>query len=139
MPSFPIVRDDASAPFFDAARGGALLIQRCGMCEHEQFALTGLSAGVGRCRRCGAQDPAWIPAKGTGRVETFTVIPGRPAKDGSPPVPTVAAIVELDEGPWMTAPLDAPPGDVTVGAPVVVAFLPGEGEAEPLPVFRLAS
>jgi len=136
--AYPVTRDDASAAFFDGARDGVLLIQRCAACGHEQFALTGLSAGVDRCRHCGAPDPAWVPAAGTGRVETFTVIPARPGKDGAVPPPAIAAVVELDEGPWVTAPLDARPGDVRAGARVSVSFRAAEGDGEPLPVFVLA-
>jgi uncharacterized protein len=135
--TFPIQRDPPSSAFFDGIRRGQLLVQRCDACGHHQFALTGLSPGVGRCRRCSVPDPDWVAAAGTGHVATFTVIPGRPEKSGSPTPPSIAAIVELDEGPWITAPLEGPPHAVTVGARVAVAFRAPEGDGEPLPVFRV--
>ena len=56
MTEFHIERDDASAPFFDAARDGRLVIRRCAGCGHlfppHQTTLPGRRrAGVGRRRR----------------------------------------------------------------------------------------
>jgi uncharacterized protein len=136
---FLIQRDTSSSTFFDGVGRGQLLIQRCGACGHHQFALTGRAPGVGRCRRCSAPDPEWVPSAGTGSVATFTVIPGPPTTDGPPPTASVAVIVELDEGPWITAPLEGLPDEVMVGTRVAVAFREPDGDGESLPVFRVVA
>ena len=121
---------DPADTFFAAAREGTLLIQRCDRCGVHQFTLPGLSAGVERCRACTASHPRWVPAAGTGTIATYTVVHGR---DRGPR--TVAGLVELDEGPWVPARIEAEPERVRVGQPVVVAFAEGEDAARPVPVF----
>ena len=68
MDDFRIERDDASAPFFDAAREGRLLIKRCGAC--------------GRLHppsqeRCGDSDELeWQDASGAATLITWAVDDG---------------------------------------------------------------
>ena len=123
-------RDDQSAPFFDAAAGGTLLIRRCEACGHVH------PPEATRCTRCSSPDLAWVPASGEGTVVTWAVAHGRAPSGGGPAPRTVFGIVELDEGPWMQAQLpDADPADLASGDRVRVGFERAEG-GEPVPVFR---
>jgi uncharacterized OB-fold protein len=114
----PIPATDAlTAPYWKAAAEGRLLIQRCEPCGCFQF------YPRAHCTKCGALDPAWHEASGRGVVHTFSVI----HRNGSPgfdvEVPYVFAIVELEEGPRMTANvIGIDPEEVVVDMPVQVTF-----------------
>ena len=85
-----------AAPFFAAARERRLVLPRC---PRDGFFFYPRS----RCPRCLGDDWEWREASGRGRVHTFTVdrvghLPGLEQA-----VPYAIAIVELAEGPRMTA------------------------------------
>jgi len=90
-------------PYWDAAREGRLLLQRCTSCG----AVTHYPRPL--CPSCWSSALEWVDASGRGRVHSATVVhhPPSPAF----PVPYVLAIVELEEGPRMMA-------NVLGGAPV---------------------
>jgi uncharacterized OB-fold protein len=123
-------RDDHSAPYFDAARQGRLVVRRCPACgrlfppyQHQ-------------CPDGDALD--WHPVAGTATLVTWAV------DDGATTAPELAdaagdgeviAIVELDEGLWLHAALPGVDRDALVtGMPLHVEFLP-LGGGEPVPVF----
>ena len=119
---------EEAQPFFDAARSGRLLIQRCEKCGKHQFYPRKV------CIHCGADAVGWVEASGRGTVHTYTVvhrgIPGW-IEDG----PYVAAVVDLEEGARMTTNIvDCEPSSVAVGMPVEVTFV-DEGRYV-LPRFR---
>ncbi|MET0460957.1 MAG: OB-fold domain-containing protein [Ilumatobacteraceae bacterium] len=130
MDDFRIERDDASAPFFDAARDGRLLIKRCPAC--------------GRLHppsqdRCGDSDELeWQDAAGTATLITWAVDDGAstsPALADAAGDGEVIGIVELTEGPWMnTAIPGVDPADLRDGMPMQVQFVE-LGGGEPVPVF----
>jgi uncharacterized protein len=126
MPA-PVVRDDFSAPFFDATAEGRLLLR---------FSPSSGEWSEPAARFCSvtqAADLEWREASGRGRLVSWTVKPGR-ARDDQPAVDSVIGIVELEEGPWLTLLLpDADPSLLGVGTPVTVAFVQPEG-SEHLPV-----
>jgi uncharacterized OB-fold protein len=128
MTAFSVARDDDSAPFFDAAARHELVIRRCERCErfyppHQHS--------------CGDGGPLrWVPAAGSATLVAWAV-------DHSPPVLALASpdgessvlgLVELDEGPWMYAPIvDAAGGQLHEGAKLTVRFVrPGDGEVVPV-------
>jgi uncharacterized protein len=126
----PVVRDDFSAPFFDAAARGELLL-RYSPTSGEWSEPAALVCSVSQ-----AEDLEWRPSAGRGELVTWTVKPGR-VRDDKPAVDTVIGIVELTEGPWMTLQLpDADRAALRVGAPVRVEFVRPEG-GEHLPIGRL--
>ena len=127
---FRIERDDASAPFFDAARDGRLLIRRCPACgrlfapqQHE-------------CPDGSALE--WAPAAGTATLVTWSVDHGAgisPQLTSAAGEGEVIAIVELTEGPWLhTAVPGVDPAALSAGMPMRVEFLP-LGGGEPVPTF----
>jgi uncharacterized OB-fold protein len=124
------VRDDASAPFFDAARREELCIQRCGNCGHVE------SPDARICARCESIALSWIHASGGGSLITWAVVHRPPHPAFADLVPYVAGIIELDEGPWMHARLLGPPRSLQPGASMRVVFLHDEGD-ESIPAFRL--
>ena len=143
-----IAADDRSAPFFAAAARDVLLIKRCAGCERW------LDPGAAGCPACGAADPRWEQAAGHGRLVSWAVLPAAnpgtagppddceaPGASGGPDAPSVLALVELDEGPWLRTRLEGTGGTgaagLRPGLPVIAVFVhPAEGES--YPVFRVA-
>ena len=117
--------------FFDGARSGKLLIQRCASC--------GILRHPPRpaCAVCRSFDWDTLEATGRGVVYSFVVVhhPQVPAFD----YPLAVAVVELEEGTRLVADLlGIEPADVEVGMPVVVDFVTVDDELT-LPMFRPAS
>ena len=109
---------EGSEPFFDAAKEGKLLIQKCSDCGKHQFFPRQL------CIHCGSQDVEWAEASGKGTVYTYTVIHQQGMPGWREEAPYVAAIIDLEEGVRMTSNVvDTKPEDVTIGMPVVVKFV----------------
>jgi uncharacterized protein len=127
----PIPRPDAvSAPYWEAAARGELLIQECTSCGHRQFYPRAV------CTDCGG-DVDWLTCSGRGTVHTFTVIRQNHAKPFKDELPYVVAIVELEEGPRMmgnVTGIDA--DDMQIGTPVEVYFVQAE-EGVAVPFWRL--
>ena len=127
MSSIPLHRDAASEAYFAALDAGTLVLQRCPACGHHQFPLP-FHAAVACCRRCGAA-PDWVPAAGSGRLVSWTIVHGRDSTQ-------LAGIVALAEGPWVHAALDAE--HPAVGLPLVADVDRRHADAEPRLVFRPA-
>jgi uncharacterized protein len=105
-------------PFFDAAREGKFLIQRCGACKEYQFYPRQV------CVHCGSADVEWAEASGRGTVHTFTVIHQQGMPGWRDETPYVAAIIDLAEGPRMTSTVvECAPEDVKIGMDVEVVFV----------------
>jgi len=98
--------------FFEAAKRGELLYQRCPSCGHRQFYPRAL------CTACGGE-PAWATAAGRGVVHTFTIV----RQNGQPPfkdeLPYAVAMIELEEGVRMMGNVTGCPVEsVRIGMPV---------------------
>jgi uncharacterized OB-fold protein len=112
----PAITPDA-APYWDGARQGKLLLQKCGACGLVRFYPRAL------CPSCWSDAAAWIEASGRGRVHSFTVIHRPPAPAFAAHVPYVVALIDLDEGPRMMANiLGAGARDVAIDDRVRVTF-----------------
>ena len=128
MSAFPaVLRDDASAGFFDAAARDELLVKRCTDCG------TVVGPEVRTCPSCGGVDLAGHAAAGTATLVSWVVVHHPPVPALADAVPYVSAIVELDEGPWLIVRL-VDVGDPAVGQELAVRFVRPEG-SETLPVF----
>ncbi|KAA5826017.1 OB-fold domain-containing protein [Saccharopolyspora hirsuta] len=131
MPIVPVARDAESAPFYDGTARGELLLRRCEDCSSVS------APNAESCSACSCARLAWVPALGTAKLVTWTVVHGRSPADGEP-VRIVAGLVEVTEGPWLYARIvDIAPEDVTSGLALVVGFDHAEG-SETVPVFRPA-
>jgi uncharacterized OB-fold protein len=126
-PPLPAIDPDTQ-PFWDGAKRGELLIQRCTKCDERQF------YPRLRCVRCGGA-VEWIRASGNARVYTYTVVHRAAHEAFSPLVPYVVALVDLAEGPRMMSRLRVSPADVRIGLDVRVAFERQSDEVT-LPVFE---
>jgi uncharacterized OB-fold protein len=125
-PGLAPLADQFSQVYWDAARDGTLLIQRCCACGRHQF------YPRGHCAACFAPDPAWVPASGRGRLHTYTVVHRTPNAEFAADCPYVLAIIELDEGPRLTARIIGEAGeladDLACDARVRVVFTPRAGD-----------
>jgi hypothetical protein len=130
----PVVRDDATAPFFDATASGTLLLRRCPDGHHSEATAEG-------CTSCGRTDLEWTPASGDATVVSWSVVHGRPMDNGGSGPVMVLVIAELAEGPWWWSQIiDVPdPTRLTVGLPLKVDCVRHDDACEAVPVFRLAA
>ena len=122
----PIV-DSFTAPFWQAAAAGVLLIRRCKACSEPHWYPRPF------CPHCASADTDWVPAAGGGTVYSYTVT----RKAG--PVPYVLAYVTLDEGVTMLSNIvDGEIESLHIGQRVAVTFVRAEGGGA-VPVFRPAT
>jgi hypothetical protein len=119
----PVLGDDLSRAYWEAAREGRLLIQRCSACGEHQF------YPRGHCVHCSASGPEWVEAKGTGRLHTFSVVHRTATPGFQDDVPYVFGIVELDEGPRLTVNVvDTPHEELACDMPVRLVFVQATDE-----------
>ena len=105
------------APFFAAAKGHRLVVQRCTGCGALRFPPRELCSG------CLSTEATWVPVSGRGEIYSFNVMhqvyhPGFAAE-----VPYAVVLVKLAEGPKMISNvvgIDA--HAVRIGMPVRVVF-----------------
>jgi uncharacterized OB-fold protein len=133
--TFPkVIRNEASAGFFDAAAGGALLLQRCADCE------TALGPEAAVCHSCESVDLGPLPAAGTGHLVSWSVVHRAPTPWLAPAAPYVVGTVELAEGPRVFARLLVAPETVlAAGLPLECRFIVSgtpEDPGEVLPAFE---
>jgi len=120
-----IGRDEASADFFDAAARGVLLTRYCEKCA----AWSEPSASC--CANCQSDLLVWRETSGVGHVASWVEIPpGRKEPEGTPS--SIVALVQLDEGPWVTTAV-AEGAIAETGTRVSIRFEHPEG-GEPVPV-----
>jgi uncharacterized OB-fold protein len=114
----PII-DAASAPYWEAAKQGRLLIAECGACGKVHHYPRPF------CVHCWSEDVRPVPASGHGTLYTYSTVYVNDLPPFNSRVPYVAAIVELVEGPWlMTTIEDAAPEQLQVGMAVTASFRP---------------
>jgi uncharacterized protein len=121
---------ELSSPYWAAARRGELLYLRCDECGTVTF------PPLEACIWCQSEQLTWQRSQGRGTVYSYTVLHAAPSAGF--PVPSVLAIIDVDEGYSMfSSVVGCPPGHVRIGTRVEVCF----EELIPdinLPVFRPA-
>lgn len=122
--------DDTSAPYWQAAAEGRLVIKQCQQCGQTHW------YPRQHCPHCKHPNTEWLTATGQGHIYSFTVVEQNRSSAFRDQVPYAIGLVTLDEGARVFGYLRASPERLAVGAPVVVDFEPA-GEAW-LPVFTLA-
>ncbi|WP_167659929.1 OB-fold domain-containing protein [Nocardia mangyaensis] len=127
MSLLQLQRDTWSAPFFDAAARGELVILRCRDC-HEWSA-----PQARRCTYCSSDRVAWAGAAGRGEIVSWTTPHLRDGESTKPAY--VVAMVQLDEGPWIYAQGSAGL-ELCVGQMVTIEFASIDG-GESLPVIAV--
>ena len=123
---------DLTAPYWDAAREGRLVVQQCRAC-HQVW-----HPPLPRCPHCHATDLGWRQVSGDGTIYSYTVVRHPTHYAFAEKIPYVLAIVELAEGPRLvTAITGAAPEEVRGGQPVRVVFAE-VADGVTLPYFELA-
>jgi uncharacterized OB-fold protein len=111
--------DSASAPYWEAAREGRLLIAECESCGKVHHYPRPF------CPYCWSEDVHPVQASGAGTLYTYSTVYVNDLAPFKERLPYVAAIVELTEGPrLMTAIEGAAPEQLRVDMPVIAVFRP---------------
>jgi uncharacterized OB-fold protein len=120
----PVIDED-SAPFWQAARRGELVMQGCANCGRLRFPPRPM------CPYCQSVDVTWSPMSGRGTVWSF-VVPHPPLLPAyAEQAPYNVVVVALDEDPTLRLVgnlVTSADGainellDITIGAPVRVVF-----------------
>lgn len=126
----PALRDDKSAPFFDAAARDELAIRRCRDCGQR------LAPEAGACTACRGTDLEWTAATGEGRLVTWTVVERAPNPAFADVVPYTVGVVELAEGPWLYIRIEGNGRPPERDAPVRIEFVHDE-DGDSYPICRL--
>jgi uncharacterized OB-fold protein len=119
-------------PFWDAARGHRLLIQRCPDCGRWQYYPRPF------CASCWSEAVEWAEASGRAILYTFSIVRRNDLPPFDQRVPYVAAVVDLEEGPRMiTEVVDCAHDAVQIGMALEVTFRDLTDEVT-IPVFKPA-
>ena len=111
--------DSASAPYWEAARQGRLLIAECVACGKVHHYPRPF------CPFCWSEKVHPVPASGAGTLYTYSTVYVNDLAPFKERLPYVAAIVELAEGPRLMTTIEgADPDDLRVGMPVTAVFRP---------------
>jgi hypothetical protein len=111
-----------TAPYWQAAAEGKLLLKRCNSCHSYHFYPRVF------CPFCFSAETEWREAAGTGTIYSFSVT--RRAE-----IPYAIAYVTLTEGPTMiTNIVDCELDAIRIGQSVRVVFKPAENN-QPVPMF----
>lgn len=107
-------------PFWDGAKAGKLVMQRCNDCGSWIFCPRPI------CVECNSEKLEWVQMNGKGKVFSFTIIRevvGNALRGFAPDIPYVTAWVDLDEGPrFCSNIIGCPVESVSIGMPVEVVF-----------------
>ena len=121
------------APFFEAARRHALVVQRCAGCGALRFPARSI------CSTCLSREATWVPVSGRGAVFSFAIMHQAVHPGFAAETPYAVVVIQLDEGPRLLSNLvDCPTADVRIGQPVEVVFDDVTPEVT-LPKFRPVS
>jgi uncharacterized OB-fold protein len=121
-----------SQPFWDAAKEGILLVQRCDACGAAQHYPRVL------CASCWSDQVRWEAAVGRGTLYTYSTVFMNDLPPFSARLPYVVAAVDLEEGPRiMTRIVGAAPEELRIGMAVLVDFEIISDDVT-VPVFRPA-
>jgi uncharacterized protein len=126
----PAVTPDMRA-FFDGARAGRLMVQKCDSCGALRFPAHDL------CSKCNSTASKWVPVSGRGEVFSFNIMHQLYHPGFASEVPYAVVMVELEEGcKFVSNLLGVKPHDIKCGMPVEVTFEKLNDEVS-MPKFRL--
>ena len=126
--------DSVSRFFWEGAREGRLLVQRCERCSMLQY-----PPDVA-CIHCQCDELTPVDVSGRGRLWSYTIVERVFHAGFADAVPYVVALIELEEQDGLrllTNIVDASPDDLRIGLPVEVT-IEDRGERV-LPQFRPAA
>ena len=130
QPTLPVPEPNAdSRLYWDAARGGRLVVRQCRACGRRHF------MPRGQCPACWSDDLEWIDCGGFGTVYSLSTVHRAPTPDFAGIAPYVIALIDLDEGPRMFANIvGAGAREASIGERVQLTF-ERRGESVALPQF----
>lgn len=103
--------------FWQAAKEGRLLLQKCNAC-HQPIFYPRMS-----CPFCFSDQLDWVEAAGTGSIYSYTVVRNNAPSAFIDDMPFVIAVVRLDEGVQMLSNIvDCDPENIYCEMPVKVTF-----------------
>ena len=116
--------------FFDGARVGRLMVQKCDSCGTLRFPAHEL------CAKCNSETSQWVPVSGRGEVFSYNIMHQLYHPGFASEVPYAVVMVELEEGcKFVSNLLGIKPHDIRCGMPVEVAFEKLSDEVS-IPKFR---
>jgi len=108
--------DHDATGYYDGLRQGKLMLKHCRDCDRPYFYPREL------CPHCYSDALEWRESPGLGAVYSYTIV-RRPPPIMKGREPYAVALVELDDGPRMMAPVvGCPPDKVHIGQRVCIAF-----------------
>jgi uncharacterized OB-fold protein len=118
------VRDEASAPFFDGALQGRLMLLRCAACDTFMSPVAYLGVPLRpRCVGCFSGDLAWAASGGRATLHSFAIMHQVYDEAFAAEVPYNIAVVETEEGVRLTSQVVECPNDrLAIGMPLEVTF-----------------
>ena len=124
------VPDELSAPFFDGARQGRLMLQHCTGCDRWSWPVRE------RCPHCFAPKLVWRQASGRGTLYTFTIMHQVMNPGFASAVPYNVAQVDLAEGVRVTSNIVGTGNDALQIGMNLEAVFEDVGEGVSIPKFR---
>ena len=117
--------------FFDGARAGRLMVQKCDSCGALRFPAHDL------CSKCNSTLSRWVQVSGRGTVFSFNIMHQLYHPGFASEVPYAVVMVELEEGcKFVSNLLGIKPHEIKCGMPVEVTFEKLNDEVS-MPKFRL--
>lgn len=117
--------------FFDGARAGRLMVQKCDSCGQLRFPAHEL------CSKCNSTASRWVQVCGRGEVFSFNIMHQLYHPGFASEVPYAVVMVELEEGcKFVSNLLGVKPHEIKCGMPVEVTFEKLNDEVS-MPKFRL--
>ena len=118
------VPDAQSAPFFDGALDGTLMLRRCRACNTFMSPVAGIGAPVrSRCVACFSGDVEWAPSSGRATLYSFAIMHQLYDEAFAADIPYNIAVVETDEGVRLTSQVVGCPNEaLQIGMPLAVVF-----------------
>jgi uncharacterized OB-fold protein len=123
------IPDDASREFFEGAKHGRLMLQRCGACGNYRF------HARDRCDVCRSRDYTWEAASGRATVISHAVMHQRYHPAFYDELPYPLAVVELEEGPRLITSVVGVEADHLKAGMAMKAVFEDFGEGVVLPRF----
>jgi uncharacterized OB-fold protein len=118
------IPDEASAPFFDGALAGKLMLRRCRSCGTHMSPVSFVTAPTRvRCVACFSGDLEWAPSSGRGTLYSFALVHQVYDEAFAAEVPYNIAVIETTEGVRLNSQIVGCPNDeLAIGMPVEVVF-----------------
>jgi uncharacterized OB-fold protein len=115
------VADPLTVPFWDAARKGRLVIQRCQACGELRWPpLVG-------CPECHGRVATWDEVRPTGTIWSFVVYHRAFAAELKDEIPYTVAMVHLDDGPYLVGRFEDADSPPVIGDQVTAVFTETHG------------